>query len=86
VAKRKAAKTLAYELIQKKKRHLYVTDNCDNQLYFAIRLAHVFDPNRTDNQALVQWREWQHLAGLTDQMPVYFSDVGKFLNRKVVDV
>jgi len=85
--KRKASKALECELIQKKKRHLYVTDNCDNQLCFAISLAHVSDPNRTDNQALVQGREWQRLAGLTDQTPVSFSDVGKFekiLNRKIV--
>ena len=56
--KRKALKTLDCELIQKKKRHLFITNNGDNQLCFAISLTHVSDPNLTDNQALVQGREW----------------------------
>ena len=79
-SKRKAAKTLDCELTLH-----YITDNCNNQLCFAISFAHVSDPDLTDNQALVQGREWQHLAGLTEQTPVSFSDVGKFeniLNRK----
>ncbi|KAF7644047.1 hypothetical protein LDENG_00228980 [Lucifuga dentata] len=85
--KRRLEKTLDCELIRKKKRHLYVINNKDDRLCFAISLAHLIDPEPTDNQTLERGREWQHLAGLNDQTPVTFSDVCKFetiLNHKIV--
>ncbi|XP_027865466.1 uncharacterized protein LOC114139628 [Xiphophorus couchianus] len=85
--KRKAEKTLECELINKKRRHLYIVENTGNKLCFATSLAHVANPEFTDKQALEQGRKWQHQAGLTDQTAVTFSDVAKFeniLQRKIV--
>ncbi|XP_016522646.1 uncharacterized protein LOC103132114 [Poecilia formosa] len=85
--KRKATKTLACELINKKRRHLYIPQNSDNKLCFAISLVHVYNNSFTDLQALQQAKQWQYEAGLTDQTPVTFTDVTKFenlLQRKIV--
>ncbi|XP_023194843.1 uncharacterized protein LOC111609654 isoform X1 [Xiphophorus maculatus] len=86
-SKRKAERTLECELINKKRRHLYIVENTGNKLCFATSLAHVAHPEFTDKQALEQGRKWQHQAGLTDQTAVTFSDVAKFeniLQRKIV--
>ncbi|XP_016518758.1 uncharacterized protein LOC107833594 isoform X1 [Poecilia formosa] len=85
--KRKATKTSACELINKKRRHLYIAQNSDNKLCFAISLAHVYNNSFTDSEALQQAKQWQHDAGLTEQTPVTFTDVAKFenlLQRKIV--
>ncbi|XP_007542613.1 uncharacterized protein LOC103131014 isoform X1 [Poecilia formosa] len=86
--KGKAAKTLACELINKKRRHLYIAQNSDNKLCFAISLAHVYNNSFTDSEALQQVKQWQYEAGLTEQTPVTFTDVVKFenlLQRKIVE-
>mgnify|MGYP001360620938 CR=1 FL=1 len=85
--KRKLEKTLDCKILRINRWHLYIVDNLNDQLCFAINLAHVIDPLLTDNQALERGRELQRLAGLSDQTPVGFSDVRKFetiLNRKRV--
>nr|DAC81317.1 TPA_asm: PolB [Larimichthys croaker adintovirus] len=85
--KRKLDKTLDCEIIRIKRQHLYIVDNRNDHLCFAINLAHVNDPLITDNQALEQGREFQRLVGLSYQTPVTFTDVCKFekiLNRKIV--
>ncbi|KAM9741015.1 uncharacterized protein ACNS7B_012259 isoform 1-T1 [Menidia menidia] len=85
--KRKVGKTLDCELINKKRRHLYVVNNDENRLCFSISLAHVNNPCLTDREAALQGKQWQLMAGLTAQTPVNFSDVNKFeriVKRKIV--
>ncbi|TKS88168.1 hypothetical protein D9C73_023402 [Collichthys lucidus] len=48
--KRKLDKTLDCEIIRIKRQHLYIVDNRNDHLCFAINLAHVNDPPITDNQ------------------------------------
>ncbi|XP_056902762.1 uncharacterized protein LOC130533410 [Takifugu flavidus] len=79
-AKRKMEKTLDCEIIDKKRRHLFIVDNRDNQLCFAISLAHVIYPKLTERECLDIARKLQHQAGLNDETPVTFSDIGKFEN------
>ncbi|KAF0039231.1 hypothetical protein F2P81_007466 [Scophthalmus maximus] len=76
--KRKINKTLDCEILNKKRRHLYMVHNKNNQLCFAICLAQHINPDLTDKQALERGRELQHLAGLTNYTPVALSEVNKF--------
>ncbi|XP_034161428.1 uncharacterized protein LOC117597613 isoform X2 [Pangasianodon hypophthalmus] len=55
--KRKLEKTLDCEIIRKKRRHLYVTEDRGDQLCFAISLAHVCNGSFTDRQCERQARE-----------------------------
>lgn len=73
--KRKMEKILDCKIMRIKRRHLYIVDNGNDHLCFAISLAHVIYPLVSDKQALEQGRELQRLAGLSDQTPVTFSDV-----------
>ncbi|CAG5896577.1 unnamed protein product [Menidia menidia] len=85
--KRRLEKTLDCELINKKKRHLYLVNNAENQLCFSISLAHVNNPCLTDSEAAVQGEQWQLMAGLTVDTPVNFCDINKFeriVKRKIV--
>lgn len=85
--KRSLEKTLDCEILRKKRRHLYVVENRNDQLCFAINLAHVSDPKLTDRECERQGREWQCRAELDTQTPVTFSDIAKFeviLSRKIV--
>lgn len=74
--KHKIEKTL--ESIQKKKHQLYVVQNTNDQLCFAINLVHLMDPKITDSQALEQGKVMQRLAGLSDQTAGTLSDISKF--------
>lgn len=85
--KRKLEKTLDCEILKKKKRHLYIVDDREDQLCFAISLSHVFQPDFTDSQCDSLGKELQHQAGLDDQTPVTFGDIHRFeeiLKRKIV--
>lgn len=85
--KRKLGKTLDSEILSKKRRHLYVFKNRNDQLCFAINLAHVADPDLTDGESERWGRELQRRAGLDHQAPVTFTDIRKFeeiLGRKIV--
>ncbi|KAL3976503.1 olfactory receptor [Sarotherodon galilaeus] len=84
---KKIHKTLDDEILIKKRRCLYVVKNKNDNLCFAINLAHLTDPHFTDKQALERGRELQRLAGLSDRTQVTLTDIDKFeqiLNRKIV--
>ena len=86
-AKRKLENTLDCEILSKKAPHLYVTNNSNNQLCFAVSLAHLIDSNLTDSQAVNFGRELQRLVGLDEHTPVTFSDISKFekiVKRKIM--
>lgn len=85
--RRQLQKTLACEIFKKKQRFLYIVENKDNQLCFAISLAHLMSPEITDAEALSRARELQREAGLTEQTSVCFTDMSKFeevTQRKIV--
>ena len=85
--RQKQYKPLDNEIIDLKRPRLCVVENKNNNLCFAVNLAHLTHPHFTDNQALERSKELQRLAGLGDQTEVTLSDIGKFeqiLNRKIV--
>ncbi|CAI5679595.1 unnamed protein product [Oreochromis niloticus] len=85
--RKKIHKTLDDEILVKKRRCLYVVKNKNDNLCFAINLAHLTEPHFTDKQALERGRELQRLAGLSDRTQVTLTDIDKFeqiLNRKIV--
>ncbi|KAK2863533.1 hypothetical protein Q5P01_003066 [Channa striata] len=85
--KRLLQKTLDCEILKKKRKTLYIIENRDNQLCFAINLAHLIYPNITDSEAERRGRGFQSAAGLSDQTPVCFTDIEKFervTQRKIV--
>ena len=75
------------ELIAKKRRHLYIVGERDDQLCFAISLAHVMRPGSTDAEAACEGERLQGLAGLSRDTAVNFSDICKFesiVKRKII--
>ncbi|XP_040924836.1 uncharacterized protein LOC121201921 [Betta splendens] len=85
--KRLLAKTLDCKIVQKKQRFMYIVNNRNNELCFAINLAHLLYPGITDAEAERRGSELQQRAGLTAQTPVCFTDVEKFeelVQRRIV--
>ncbi|KAF0047692.1 hypothetical protein F2P81_001325 [Scophthalmus maximus] len=85
--KRLLAETLDSEILKKKRRFLYVVDNEHNSLFFAMNLAHLLNPNITDNEALTIGKSMQNSTGMSDDTAVTLSDIPKFeaqLNCKIV--
>lgn len=83
----RVCRTLAVELLHKKRQHLYIIENTDNNLCFSINLAHVRHPEFTDAEALRTAEDWQLREGLTRDTTLTLSDVRRFkslLNRKIV--
>nr|XP_033484741.1 uncharacterized protein LOC117258211 isoform X1 [Epinephelus lanceolatus]XP_033484743.1 uncharacterized protein LOC117258211 isoform X1 [Epinephelus lanceolatus] len=77
--RRLLSNTLDGEIIKKKRRSLRVVINGhDNQLSFAINLAHLLYPDIVDSEAFALGRDIQSKAGLNDQTAVTFGDIAKF--------
>ncbi|KAK2814682.1 hypothetical protein Q5P01_000759 [Channa striata] len=76
--KRLLHKMLDREILKKKRKTLYIIENQDNQLCFAINLAHLIYPNITDSEAEIRGRGFQSAVGLSDRTLVCFTDIEKF--------
>ncbi|XP_039887837.1 uncharacterized protein LOC120733607 [Simochromis diagramma] len=66
------------EIVEKKRRFLYVVHNPSNKLCFATSVAHLLQPDFNDYQAQTLAREIQQKAGLNDQTPVGFNQIITF--------
>ncbi|XP_029021707.1 uncharacterized protein LOC114864876 [Betta splendens] len=76
--KRLLAKTLDCEIVQKKQRFMYIVNNRNNELCFAINLAHLLYPGITDAEAERRGSDLQQRAGLTAQTLECFTNMEKF--------
>lgn len=86
-SKRKLSTMMESEILTKKARHLYVVNNENNQLCFAINLAHLTHPDFDDRQAFTRGCEIQQAVGLTPETAIGFGDIYKFeqiVNCKIV--
>ncbi|KAF0039345.1 hypothetical protein F2P81_007580 [Scophthalmus maximus] len=85
--KRLLAETLDSKILKKKRRFLYVVENEHNSLCFGMNVAHLLNPNITDNEALTIGKRMQNSAGMSDDTAVTVIDILKFeaqLNCKIV--
>lgn len=71
--KRWMLKKLECKILKKTARFLYIVENSDNQLCFAISLAHLLHPEMNYFEAGVRGTAIQNKVGLSVLIPVTFS-------------
>ncbi|XP_061128058.1 uncharacterized protein LOC133149876 [Syngnathus typhle] len=84
--RRRLMNTTNKEILTRKKRHLYIPRNKDNNLCFALSLTYLLNDTLTSKQAVRQARLLHQSVGLDCQTPVSLGDVHKFekvLRRKI---
>ncbi|CAK6981382.1 uncharacterized protein LOC117480942 [Scomber scombrus] len=79
-SKRRLDSMIDSEVVKKRRKFLYVVENPDNRLCFAINLALLLNPYITDGEAERKGREIQRAVGLSEQTDVGFTDVSLFEN------